>query len=203
MEDKPSIEQISHLFRLIGDGSCTRTNLQAYLEKPNGLIVCAEITSFPIWKTIKLGTGLKSTKDFSQALTECGCRVSDWAADILGKPAFSVANQAVEVDLVKVTVAELGFPNGATVRDIYEAALKRGLVRCPNEVGPQLRRQYLDQPMGEWILVGMEPISDSVGYLEVFHVMHDVDGRWLFGDFGHPDGVWSGDSSWVFIRPRK
>ena len=160
-------------------------------------------TSLPIWKTIKLGTGPKTVKDFRRALEKDGCRVSDWVTDLLGKPAFSVAKEQIEVDLVKVTVAELGFPNGATVHDIYEAAFKLDLVRCPNEVGPQLRLQYLDQPMGEWILVGMDPIAGSGGYLGVFRAVHDGDGRWLNGFSGHSGGVCDDDDSWVFVLPRK
>src|SRR3989344_1099448 len=73
-----------HLRRIITD-----KKLQAKLAE---LIVGVGTSAFPIWKTIKLGTGEKSVKDFSQALTDFGCRVSDRAADLLEKPAFSVAS---------------------------------------------------------------------------------------------------------------
>jgi hypothetical protein len=75
-----------------------------------------------------------------------------------------------------------------------------GLGLCPAEVGPQWRLQYADQPMGEWILVGMEPISDSDGYLKVFDVARLEDGRWLYGNDGRPGGVWYGDNRWAFRR---
>lgn len=163
------------------------------------------IPALPTWKTIVLGICAKSGYDLYELLVKDGCHVSEWADDLLKmkNSAFSVSSEQLLVDLVKVSVAELGFHSGAKTSDIYKAAQKRGLVLCPSEVGPQLRRQYVDQPRDEWILVGMEPIADSDGDLRVFGVAHGDDGRWLGGHFGHPSFVWDGGSVWVFVRPRK
>lgn len=95
-----------------------------------------------IWKTIKLGTGPKTADEFRRLLGEGGFRLSNRASDILGKPAFKVADEETEIDLVKVTAAELGFKKGARRDQIYERAQKLGLELCPAEVGPQLRLQY-------------------------------------------------------------
>jgi len=91
---------------------------------------------FPVWKTIKLGTGLKTADDFREALKDGGFRIGDWANDILGKPAFKAAVEETEIDLVVVSVAELGFKKGATREDIYKRAQELGLEVCPSEVGP-------------------------------------------------------------------
>jgi hypothetical protein len=147
--------------------------------------------------TIKLGTH-KSVKDLRKALLDAGYRIGDWGDDILKR--INVASKPEDVDIVVVSVAELGFPNGATRAQIYEKALSMGLGLCPAEVGPQWRLQYADQPMGEWILVGMEPISDSGGSLKVFDVVRFEDGRWLYGNDGRPGGVWYGDLRWAFRR---
>ncbi|MDO8664011.1 MAG: hypothetical protein Q7K44_00445, partial [Candidatus Liptonbacteria bacterium] len=119
--------------------------------------------SFPLWKTIKLDTGLKTADDFRKALKQSGCKIGNWGNDILGNPAFTVSDTETEVDLVNVSVAELGFKNGAPRKDIYERAVSLGLELCPNEVGPQLRLQYTDQPKGEWLRIAMEPITGSDG----------------------------------------
>ena len=160
-------------------------------------------TEFPIWKTIKLGTGLKSTDDSRKSIKKNGMKISDWASDILGKPTFTTAAQETELDLVKVTVAELGFKKGARREQIYIRAKELGLELCPSEVGPQLRLQYQDQPNGEWLLIAMEPITGSDGGLGVFSVERGGSGLWLRSDYGGPGNFWHPDAQWVFVRPRE
>lgn len=157
---------------------------------------------FSVWKTLKLG-GYKTVAELIQAVKDGSGKISEWATDILGKPAFTVAPEETEVDLVKVTVAELGFKKGATHKQIYKRAQELGLQICPSEVGPQLRRQYADQPNNEWILIGMKPIRDSGGDLDVFHVVRGDGGLWLNTYFGRPDSVCGADDQWVFVHPRK
>ncbi len=165
------------------------------------LVIKPTECTFKTWKTIKLGTGLKTADDFRKALKKADCNISDWANDIIGKSAFSVSPEEVDAELVVVSVAELGFKNGATCADIYKRAEELGLALCPNEVGPQLRLQYKDQPNGEWLLIGMEPITDSDGGLSVFSVARHVGGaRWLYSHYGSPDGVWHAGGRWVFLR---
>ena len=156
-----------------------------------------------VFKTIKLGTGPKTADDFRKAIKDCGMEISDWANDILGKPAFNVATEETEVDLVVISVAELGFKKGAKLKDIYARAKELGLELCPNEVGPQLRLQYADQPKGEWLVIGMEPIAGSDGTLTLFRVEHVGDVLWLRSDYGYPGRVWLGSVRFVFVRPRK
>jgi hypothetical protein len=165
------------------------------------LIVSVATKVWKTWKKIKLGTGLKDADDFRKALKEADCNISDCGNDILGKPAFMVAPKETEIELVVVSVAELGFKDGATRADIYKRAQELGLDLCPNEVGPQLRLQYKDQSKGEWLLIGMEPIATSVGDLYVFSVKRNDDGRqWLSANGGNPGNVWRAVGRWVFLR---
>jgi len=164
------------------------------------LLVSAPTKVWKTWRTIKLGTGLKTADDFRKAIKQAGMKIGDWGNDILGKPAFTVANEETEVELINVSVAELGFKDGATYKDICVRARELGLELCPNEVGPQLRLQYADQPKGEWLLVAMEAIAGSVGDLDVFGVGHVDDARWLDGDRGFPGSVWNGYFRFLFLR---
>jgi len=169
----------------------------------SGELVVQELErQLKIWKTIKLGTGLKTADEFRKALKDKGFNINDWANDIFGKPAFTAAAEEVEVDLVKVTVAEL-FKKGARRDQIYERAEEIGLELCPPEVGPQLRLQYQDQPNGEWILIGMKPIAGSGGGLRVFGVERSGLGRWLGSYWGGPGHVWFPGDQWLFVRSRK
>ncbi len=162
------------------------------------------------WKTIRLGT-YKSAGELKTALLSAGYRVdARWDNDVLNK--VTVATEPIEVELVRATAAELGFPDGATLKQIYAAGLKRGWQLCPAEVGPQLRLQYPDQPKGKWNLIAMEPIpiaETNGGCLMVFGLArdrawtfsgYDRGGLWLYDFPDYPDSVWGGNGRWVFLR---
>lgn len=151
------------------------------------LLVSATPKVWKTWKTIKLGTGLQTADDFRKALKSAGVYIHNWANDILGKPAFTVAGSITEVELVACSVAELGFRNEATLEDIYARAQYLGLDLCPPEVGPQLCLQYMDQLMGEWFFIAMEPIAHSDGRLFLFSVIREGNVRHLRADSGDPD----------------
>ena len=164
------------------------------------LLVSATAKVWKTWKTIQLGTGLQTADDFRKEVVKAGMKIGDWANDILGKPAFTATESVTEVELVVASVAELGFKDGATRKDIYVRAQELGLDLCPAEVGPQLRLQYTDQPNREWLIIAMEPITDSDGDLGLFDVEHGGDGCFLDANGGDPDGFWHGGSRFVFLR---
>jgi hypothetical protein len=164
--------------------------------------VVIESREWKVWKTIKLGMGLKTAADFRKAFTDAEMKIGDWGNDVLGNPAFEVAEKETIVDLVVVSVAELGFNDGATRRGIYKRAHKLGLQACPAEIGPQLRLQYPDQPRAEWLVIGMDPITATDGRLSVFNVVRCNNEYWLHGYRGHPDYLWLASDRFVFVRPQ-
>ncbi len=175
-----------------------RMGLQKFLT---GLCPPANVPEFKVFKTIKLGTsGLKTANDFRKDIKDNGFKVGDWANDILGKPAFTVATEETELDLVVVSVAELGFKKGATREQIYARAKELGLDLCPAEVGPQLRLQYKDQPNSEWLIIAMEPIADSDGRLKLFFVKRFDSDLWLYSYCVKPGLVWYSVDRFVFSR---
>lgn len=153
----------------------------------------------PPFMKVKLGT-CKSNKELRKVLLDAGYKIGDWGSDILNKT--EVVKEPSEVEIVIFSVAELGFSKGARRSQIYEKAISLGLTLCPSEVGLQMRLQYENQPNGEWILVAMEPIADSFGYLYVFRVGRHDDGRWLDGFHGYPDFFWAPVYRWAFCRKR-
>jgi len=176
--------------------------MQGWIENPKSLRkrlteALQPILRFEVWKTIEIGTGLQNADAFCYALKDNGCRISDWAKDIMKKPAFAVSPEKVELNLVKVSVVELGFSSDATREEIYERAISMGLKLVPVEAGPQLRLQYPEQPYGEWLFMAMEPIKDSDGALGVFDVKRGDDALWLGTRDDYPDRVW--DSGCVFV----
>ena len=120
------------------------------------------------------------------------------AESILKSPDFTVSKQKENLTLIHLKVQDLGFPIGAMVKEIFAKAEKLGLELCPAETGPQLRKQYLDQPLDEWFLIGMKPITDSVGNPDVFNLDRNEDGLWLRSYWTDPDGWWCSDFEFVF-----
>ena len=148
--------------------------------------------------SIKLGVH-KTADAYRKALTEAGYRIGDWADDILGKTAFTVASEETEVNLVVRSVEDLGFKKGAKYSEICARAQELGYQFCPAEVGPALRLAYESQPNGEWLLIAMEAIADSDGNLSIFYVGHGDDVRWLGADYSNPDDYWSSSLRFVFL----
>ena len=173
------------------DGELWLRGLNKFLRKENPW------ENPEILKTIEIGTH-KDVKSLRKALEESGARISNWAGDILNKTKLSKSKQSL--DLVVLTVEELGFPQGAQLKDIYKAAINQGLGLCPAEVGPQLRLQYTNQPKGEWLLIAMEPINDSDGDLRLFLVKRSDGDRWLSACYDYPDSRWYANNRFVFFR---
>lgn len=151
------------------------------------------------WKIIKLG-GLKVIDEIHRVLERGGFRVGCHVNEMLGRMALEVVSAGTEVGLVRVTIAELGFKNGAACKDIYKRALELGLMLCPVEVGIQLRLQYKDQSRGEYLRIAMEPLIGSDGGPYVFGVDCDKDGFWLRAICCLPTSFCSADSVWVFCK---
>ncbi len=151
---------------------------------------------------IELGTGIKDGSEFQKTIEEQEMRVSTYAAQILKSPDFKVLAENENIDLIEVSVRALGFEKLARYEDICKRAKELGLELCPAEVGPQLRLQYKDQPMGEWLIVAMNAISGSDGNPKLFDVDRLDDELWLNGNDGRPDNEWNPENPFVFLRPR-
>ncbi len=156
-----------------------------------------EFRHFHLWRTLTLGQE-KSPSAYRKALEKAGVHIGSYAGQILKM--ISVAQTPIEVDLVRITVTELGFRNGARRDAIYARAIELGLALCPAEVGPALRLVYQEP---HYTVVGMEPITNSGDGPGVFNVFSESGAWWLHSDGGRPDFGWSGDYQWVFVRPRK
>ena len=74
-------------------------------------------SKFPVWKIIKIGTGLKTADDFRKDIIDREMIISKRAINILKKSA--VAIRETKLNLVKVTAAELGFKEWTRRDQIY------------------------------------------------------------------------------------
>lgn len=180
-----------------------------------------------VWKTITLGT-IRNVNALLEALSSdnCefapaeapvligtitairrqapSCHIGDSAAEIIGRPVFHLSRIRLELDLVAVSLVELGFPAGEDValEDIHARADMLGYALCPAEAGAQLRLQYLNQPVGEFLHVGMQPIATYEGELTDLTVGNGGAGLLLLGGDGRANTTFPASTRFVFVRPR-
>jgi hypothetical protein len=153
----------------------------------------------PVWRTITVGTFANSFA-LLNALDAAGCSIGSSAEEILARPAFTVGTRKTNVELFAVSAAELGFQTDtAPLADIYARAQQLGFGLAAAEVAPQLRLQYFDQPMGEF-LIGMEPIKTWKGAPVILTVANGGAGLVLLGRDGSADAEIPVAARFLFVR---
>lgn len=154
----------------------------------------------PIWKRISVGT-FPNSLTLRNALDSAGCSQGDLAEEALARPSFQLSVARADLDLVSLSASDLGL-RGETARlgAIYERALMLGFWLAPAEVGPQLRLQYLDQPVGEVLHVGMKPVRTWNGERVIFAVANGGAGLLLLGQDVAVDEI-STRTRFLFVRP--
>lgn len=152
----------------------------------------------PIFMRIEIGS-FENMASLRKVLDESGYSISNIAEDILDQIKLSPSRQTV--DLVVMSVHELGFTKYAPATQVYEAALEKGLELCSAEIGPQLRLQYTDQPdlpSTDWLHVAMRPIDGfhfTVGHFRgVYYLNARSSGR---------NDVFESGCRFVFIQNNK
>jgi hypothetical protein len=162
-------------------------------------ILVKSAVAVPVWKTITVGT-FKNSFALLNALDAAGCGIGGSAEEILARPAFTVSATKTNVELIAVSAAELGFQTDtASLAEIYARAQQLGFGLAAAEVAPQLRLQYFDQPMGEF-LIGMEPIKTWKGEPVILTVANGGAGLVLIGRDGSADAEIPVASRFLFVR---
>ena len=175
---------------------------QASYEDSAGSTRGKTVADIPIWKRITLGTqrGVNAMRD---ALDASKVHVGDSADEILGRPAFPFSKAKMELDLVVLTPADLGFDGSTPIADIYRRAEHLGLELCPAETGPQLRLDYVNQPVGEFLHIAMLPIATYDGDPVDLTVGNGGAGLVLLGGVGRSDLKLHSSVKFVFVRPAR
>jgi hypothetical protein len=198
------------LFAREANAQCTaRDVLQNYstLKKTPSAnvppILVRSAAAVPVWKTITVGTFANSFA-LINALNAAGCGIGNSAGEILARPAFTLSVSKTDVELLAVSAAELGFQTDtASLAGIYARARQLGFELAAAEVAPQLRLQYLNQPMGEFLIIGMEPIKTWNGEPVILTVANGGAGLILIGQDGNADAEIPVMSRFLFVRPNE
>lgn len=157
-------------------------------------------TSFPEKKIRRemVEIGGKPKEQLISEMEASGININSYAKSMMDNPDFITGTSYEEVKLVRLTVADLGFKTSATTDQIYERAQALGLELCPPDTGPNYRLKYKDQPLNEWVRIGMKQITDPGGYPSVFRLGRDDDGLWLDDDWAGPGSTWDPGRGFVF-----
>jgi len=154
----------------------------------------------PVWKRISVGT-FGEELALRNALDMAGCAQGELAEQILARSSFQVSTHKTQLDLVVLSARSLGVQT-ATVRlaDVYARARAFGFSLAPAEVGPQLRLQYFDQPVGEVLHIAMAPLTTWSGRPVIFVVANGAEGLMLIGQDVAAGEVPS-SIRFLFVRP--
>jgi len=125
------------------------------------------------WKTIQHG------KYISLSQIPSTVKIMDWGAEMLSGYPFPKTKDLV--NLVKISVKDLGFKNGANYIEIYEVATKLGLKLCHPIDAVYLREIYMEQTENERLYLAMEPITDKTGEKDVLSLGHNGTDFWVNG----------------------
>ncbi|MBI2052666.1 MAG: hypothetical protein HYT34_00250 [Candidatus Ryanbacteria bacterium] len=155
------------------------------------------VPTFEIYRTLTIG-GVPAD-ELLRRLEAKKCFVSDWARDVMGKPAFTTAKEKITLNLARATVRELGFMKEPTTIELFRRVKELGEL-CPGEVGPHLRLVLDDQRNGDYFWVAMEPIVDSHGNPHAFGVERRGGSKqWLYAFYASPERGWSLEGEVVFV----
>ena len=141
---------------------------------------------------------IKTPQEWEEELKKKNINISDRAREMLYHKDFITLKEPETIDLVRLTVADLGFLRATTTQQIFDRAQELGLELCPPEVGLAQRLKDTNQPIYEWYRLAMKQISVSDGYPYVFRLARYDDGLWLDDSWAEPVFEWDPPDEFVF-----
>lgn len=115
---------------------------------------------------------------------------------------FTTLSKPKTIPLVDAPLSAMGFTTMPTTDQVFQRADELEWDKLPAEAGPHLRLAYTDQPLNEWLRMGMKQIADRDGNPNVFSVVRDGGGSWLNAALAGPSDRWILEDRFVF-SPRK
>ncbi|WP_046225877.1 hypothetical protein [Paenibacillus dauci] len=126
---------------------------------------------------------------------------------------FTTSDIKYSLPTVELTVGQLGFPEGATIDQIFDRADQSGLALCPLELGPHLRLAYLEQPesYGDQpvqqhrapagsVTIASEILTEDEEFPKGFYLRKINGVLWLRGYIADHLHVWSPDDHFIFVQ---
>lgn len=167
--------------------------------------------NFPaITRTIEIG-GLTKLQ-LIQKLQQHSISLNEYAERLLSNDKFTTSKTKYTLKTVELSIRNLGFPEGATMPQIFKRASELGLDLCPLEVGPHLRLDYLNQSEGNTgnlsqqqapsgsITIASKIVNEDDDFPKGFY-LRKIDGAlWLRGYIADYLHVWNTDDHFIFCQ---
>jgi hypothetical protein len=136
----------------------------------------------------------KSTEDPLRQVQATEC-----ALNIMQSEKFNTLKNKETMTLVHLKARDLFQDQGFhTTEEIHSKIQELGLNLCSPELAPQYRLRYINQPIENWVFIGMQPIADSRGFPQVFRLGLRDGGLWLSTEWIFPDSQWNPESKIIF-----
>tara|TARA_Y100000310_G_C20379257_1_gene667276 strand:- start:167 stop:688 length:522 start_codon:yes stop_codon:yes gene_type:complete len=132
-----------------------------------------------VW-TVKVGIAPITPFGFRRAIRTDGTQINWLAHNVIR--VMPVAQREAELDLVAVPFKEVvGNNTMPSLLDFFRGIGELGLLPCPAEAAVRFCKEYGDQPLGEKLAVGMDPILIGIGFPVILGISRDRSGRRLDG----------------------
>lgn len=159
-------------------------------------------TSFPEGKIRfqNLTIGGKTSQELQDALADPNFKITDDARSHLSNNEFHTLKLPENITTVRLKARDLGFTGTPKIDQVYARAQQLGLELCPAETGPHMRLIHKDQPVGEWLNIGMKHLAD---YPRVFSLGRLPNGLWLHYSWPMPSTDSHPEYEFIFALPKK
>jgi len=157
-----------------------------------------------IFREVCIG-GMPKSK-LLEKLNENKISLNHFALKFINHNEFTLYSSKEKLQTVEISVADLGFPNGAAIHEICHTAHEFGFRVGPQELGVHLRLQYIDlnqpvdPPKGNWQSIIIQGLLDEPGFTQGFYLRRREDGFWLRGYRASLDYVWGSSDRFIFVK---
>ncbi len=154
-----------------------------------------------VWQSIEI-EGWRGKEYYLTALKAGNTKISEGAKQIIEEINLKRKKEVEEIDLVKMTVGQLGFKESARFKDICQCARKLGLELCPPQVAIEL---CLQENGFNTIYIGMRPIVVESNDLLIFCISYieSESGQdfWLQSSWAADHSHFQESDEWIFALP--
>ena len=149
------------------------------------------------WKTI----GPIDCDNVIDLLIKNNIKISDWIQDIFQRLEKTVLLKD-KLDLVRVSLADLGFDGPTRLKDFYAAAKQRGLKCLTPQQALLVRLEYKEQPIKEWLRIAIE-MNEMIDSDDVPHLPkmgHALSNLYIETYWAWPDAIFHPHNEFVMRR---